>query len=238
MNFFYIYFIVVFFFFLPSASFANDGNNIKILNTDLSFPIVSKYKKSDNYYLQFLYTERTKSVALNKTKLIQGSIPYPIAMQPYNRGYRFYVGPIKGGDISSAQKLLFSIGYEQYFIRHINNQSDFLMANDILFKKIGRIKNNNIIIPFYRNGSLARFSSLDVDNVCKTINVNSYIALLSEYIDILSSSDFISDIGSQYRFWLTPEKTVTRVSDKLVIKTANDHARYPIICLINHSSHK
>ncbi|EAR53708.1 hypothetical protein SKA34_04545 [Photobacterium sp. SKA34] len=238
MNLFSICFSVIFFFFMSSVSFAKESVNIdiKMLTPDFSFSTTSKYKDSDNYYLQILYTENSQSAALNKIELIQKSIQYPMAMQPYKRGFRVYVGPIKGGDIASALKSLLSIGYDEHLVRHINNQPDFLTYKDILFKKIGRIGDNNIILPFNKNGSLARFSSLDIDSICKSINSN--VALLSEYGEILSTSNFISDIGAQNRYWLTSKETVTRVSDNLVIKAVDNDARYPIICLINHSKHK
>lgn len=240
MKFFPIYFKAAFFFFMSSVSFAKDSidNDIIMLHPDLSFAITSKHENSDNYYLQILYTERSQSVVLNKFKLTQKAVQYPMAMQPYKEGYRIYVGPIKGSNIAYVQKILRTIGYHEYLVRHIDNKSDSLFSEDILFKKIGRIENNNIIIPFYKNGSLARFSSLDIDTICNSINANSSVALLSEYRRILSSSDFISDMGAKNRFWLNSKKTITRISDKLIIKEVDTHARYPVICLINHTSHK
>ncbi|KJG23125.1 hypothetical protein C0W38_18140 [Photobacterium angustum] len=235
MKFFFIYFTAAFLFFISSVSFAKDGINIVMLHPDLSFSIKIKHKTSDDYYLQILYTERSKSDVLDNIKLIQKSIQYPMAMQPYREGYRVYVGPLKGSNISSVRKLLLSIGYDEFLLRHINNKSDFFIPEAILFKKTGRIEDNDIIIPFNENGSLARFSSLDIDTICQSINVNSTVALFSQYRGILSSLSFISDIGAQNRFWLGSKKTITRVSDKLVIKDVDDHARYPVICLINKS---
>lgn len=235
MKSFSICFQVIFLLLISSVSFAKDStdNDIIILHPDLLFAITSKYENSDNYYLQILYTENSRSVVLNKIRLIQQSVQYPIAMQPYKEGYRVYVGPVKGGNIALVKKLLLSIGYDEYLVRYIDNKSYFLISKNIIFRKIGEIEDNNIIIPFNKNGSLARFSSLDIDSICNSINANSNVALLSEYRVILSSSDFISDIGAKNRFWLNSKKTVTRVSDKLVIKDVEVHARYPVICLIN-----
>ena len=152
MKFFPIYFKAAFFFFMSSVSFAKDSidNDIIMLNPDLSFAITSKYENSDNYYLQILYTERSQSVVLNKIKLTQKAVQYPMAMQPYKEGYRIYVGPIKGSNISYVQKMLRTIGYDEYLVRHIDNKSDYFFSEDILFKKIGRLtgreraKNNDV----------------------------------------------------------------------------------------------
>ncbi|MCD9526247.1 hypothetical protein [Photobacterium carnosum] len=219
---------------LSSVSFAQNiiNSNIKMIESELLLPITTKHIDPEFYYLQFLYTGKNKKFALDRIKSIQKYIKYPMAIQPYNTGYRLYVGIIKGSDVTQIQKSLYNIGYNDSFLRKINPSS---IREDIFFKKIGiieQIEEKTIIVPYNKNGSIALFSSLEANLICQSIDGHANIALLSEYGGVLSKSDELLPIGIQYRFWLTSKKTVTRVSNDLVIKNIdNKEVRYPIICI-------
>lgn len=207
-----------------------DSNRFDILNSDLTLPITMNIVDSEYYYIQVLYTEQSQVEALNKIQEIQQSIKYPTAIQPFDMGYRLYIGAIRGSDIAHVKNLLRSIGYDEHLLRKISKNESSLKLEGIVFQKFGKINEKDIILPRYKSGSLALFDQIDVNFICQSINSHARIALESEYGGILSKPDALSVIGPQYRFWLTSNRTVTRVSDNLVIKTAAQSSKYPVIC--------
>ncbi|PSW91245.1 hypothetical protein [Photobacterium iliopiscarium] len=207
-----------------------NNNRVDVLNTDLKLPITMNFIDSQYYYVQVLYTKQSQANALDKIQEIQQSIQYPTAMQPFDSGYRLYIGAVKGSDLLHIKKLLRSIGYNDYLLRKANKIKPSLKLKDIVFQQFGKINSKDIILPRYKDGSLALFDQVDTHFICQSINPHATIALESEYGGILSKIDAISAIGLQYRFWLTSNRTVTRVSDNLVMKTAAQGAKYPLIC--------
>ncbi|PSV09297.1 hypothetical protein C0W59_22290 [Photobacterium kishitanii] len=222
----------VFIFILSNSSFAkNISSNISILEPDFK---MSPTKRYDNgiYYIQFMYTKKSKESALSKTLEVQKELELPMAIQYYNNGYRLYVGVVEGKYIRQTQQLLNNMGYKNTLIKKINIPVKMAVEREFSFKKIGRIKKKSIIIPYNKEGTPFRLLSFEIHSICQSINAEASIASLNDYKDILSDYNTVSYIGIQYRFWLTSGRSITRISDKLVISNADNQSKYPIICII------
>jgi hypothetical protein len=209
-----------------------NGNRFEVLNSDLILPVTMNLIDSEYYYIQVLYTEKSLVEVLDKIKKIQESIKYPTAIQSFGTGYRLYIGAIRGGDLVHIIKPLRLIGYDEYLFRKISEITPSLKLEDIVFQKFGKINDKDIILPRYKDGSLVLFDQVYVNFICQSINPYATIAFESEYGGILSKPDALSVIGPEYRFWLTSNRTVTRVSDSIVIKTVAQGSKYPIICTV------
>ncbi len=184
------------------------------------------------FIIQFMYTKKSKESALSKTLEVQKELELPMAIQYYNNGYRLYVGVVEGKYIRQTQQLLNNMGYKNTLIKKINIPVKMAVEREFSFKKIGRIKKKSIIIPYNKEGTPFRLLSFEIHSICQSINAEASIASLNDYKDILSDYNTVSYIGIQYRFWLTSGRSITRISDKLVISNADNQSKYPIICII------
>lgn len=217
----------------------NEG--ISIMSESCPLFIASSMKAGSVYYLQVSYV--SPKYAVQKMLSIANETNHPVAMHSYGEGYRLLVGPTIKININSLKKILARVGYEKVILKSLNigfikstavKKSLNSMKVQPVWRKLGSINSRVAMLPIDDVEKLLLYKVDVYRGACKYLGASATIATYEEYLTLFSSLSGADKLWLKYRFWLTNGKTITRVSNDIVIQnnTGSNETR-PLVCVID-----
>lgn len=234
---------------LPSlgCKLTND-NSISIYSSQCAVTIAHQKMPQEPILLQFKFSKNMRSTVLQELHHVQSLLKYPVALQEFNDGYRLFLGPMEPNKISLAKVRLAKIGYSASLLKLppiTSMKHNATVENDLILPKntavspkifsymsIAQINQSVLYTPMSNLSHLQRFSYKQAERACSVLGTNSRIANQHEYINLMASKDFISEISASLAvpFWLTEDAVVTRVGQQIEQRTASVNTQYSVIC--------
>lgn len=259
------YFIAALLFILSFPSTACQITQSKIGNEYLISEscVLTPYQPGDlnaipssaTYFVQYLFASSFQSY-LNIKGDTQSKFAIPIASQPFNYGYRLFVGPVTLKQAKKALSELKRRGYRDALIKFYIDSSlpemISIVPDDNEATSMAQTLTMPTMIPIFSLGGstallpvysdhyqgktthyndtyIGSFTYHQAQAVCH--ESNGRIASKAHYNHILSNMDFMMKYAAKSQFWLTPTQTITRIQHQVMTRQQSTSAYFNVICV-------
>lgn len=214
---------------------------------------------STEYFVQYLFASSFQAYLKIKGD-IQSQFTLSIAAQPFNHGYRLLIGPIITlDDAQKTLSELKRRGYRDALIKlYTKSKASETLSLPALTKgyntasdlpttiampdmmPIFSLGGSTALLPIYdasyqgktthyNKTYIGSFTFIQAQAVCR--ESNSKIANARDYNYMLSNMDFVMKYAVKSQFWLTPNKTVTRIQNRITTKEHKPSSHFNVICV-------
>ncbi|MGR5187862.1 hypothetical protein ACPV3S_20760 [Photobacterium damselae] len=230
-------------------------NSIAIYSSQCAVTVSHQKTPQEPILLQFKFSKKMRSDVLQEVRHVQSLLDYPVSLQEIKSGYRLFLGPMKSTKIPLAKIRLAKLGYTASLLKrppqtskkhNANVENNTILSQnkpkkavssseaDTIFSymSIAQIDQSMLYTPMSNPSHLQRFSYNQAKRACAVLGANSRMANQYEYVNLMASKAFISEISTSLAvpFWLTENTVITRVEQQIEQRRASVNTKYSVIC--------